>query len=116
MKIFLDMVGCRLNQSEIETYARQFQAAGHTLVPTAEGADLAVINTCTVTAAAASDSRQKIRQAGRAVAGQVAVTGCWATLNPFEAAALPPVSQVISNTQKDRLVFDLLQISAEPFE
>ncbi len=30
MKVYLDMVGCRLNQAEIEQYARQFRAAGHT--------------------------------------------------------------------------------------
>jgi len=65
MKIFLDTVGCRLNQSEIETYARQFHAAGHTLVADPAEANLAVINTCAVTSSAASDSRQKIRQAGR---------------------------------------------------
>ncbi|UCD99767.1 MAG: tRNA (N(6)-L-threonylcarbamoyladenosine(37)-C(2))-methylthiotransferase MtaB, partial [Chloroflexota bacterium] len=66
MKIFLDSIGCRLNQSEIENYARQFRAAGHNLVPTPGEADLAVINTCTVTYAADSDSRAKIRQAVRA--------------------------------------------------
>jgi len=31
MKIYLDMIGCRLNQSEIEIMARQFTAAGHSL-------------------------------------------------------------------------------------
>jgi threonylcarbamoyladenosine tRNA methylthiotransferase MtaB len=71
MKVFLDMVGCRLNQSEIESYARQFRLAGHTLTPEAKLADLIVINTCTVTAAAASDSRQKIRQAARTGANQI---------------------------------------------
>ncbi len=77
MKVYLDTIGCRLNQSEIESYARQFTAAGHSLVPTAEEADLVVVNTCAVTNAAASDSRQKIRQAARAGAKEIAVTGCW---------------------------------------
>ena len=52
MKVYLDTVGCRLNQSEIETYARQLTAAGHTLVATMEEAEMMVLNTCTVTAAA----------------------------------------------------------------
>ncbi|MGW8252042.1 MAG: tRNA (N(6)-L-threonylcarbamoyladenosine(37)-C(2))-methylthiotransferase MtaB, partial [Anaerolineales bacterium] len=65
MKVFLDSVGCRLNQSEIEAYARQFHAAGHSLVASAEDADLVVVNTCSVTAAAASDSRNRIRGAAR---------------------------------------------------
>jgi threonylcarbamoyladenosine tRNA methylthiotransferase MtaB len=116
MKIFLDSIGCRLNQSEIELFARQFRAAGHSLVPEAKDADLVVVNTCTVTAAAASDSRQKIRQAARAGAQQVVATGCWATLDPQGAAALPNVSRVISNLTKDQLVSELLQISPETFD
>jgi threonylcarbamoyladenosine tRNA methylthiotransferase MtaB len=111
MKIYLDTVGCRLNQSEIETFARQFCATGHTLVPTPDDADLVVVNTCAVTAAASSDSRQKIRQASRAGAREIVVTGCWSTLDPITAAALPRVSRVIPNTNKDNLVVDLLKIS-----
>lgn len=116
MKVFLDSVGCRLNQSEIETYARQFYAAGHTLVPSAEQADLVVVNTCTVTAAAAADSRGKIRQAARLGAAQVVVTGCWSTLNPQAAQELPSVAHLVANSEKDRLVADLLQISHETFD
>jgi threonylcarbamoyladenosine tRNA methylthiotransferase MtaB len=116
MKVYLDTVGCRLNQSEIETFARQFRGAGHTLVSQAAEADLVVINTCTVTAAAASDSRQKIRQAARAGAGRVVATGCWATLEPGSAASLSAVSHVISNTHKDNLVSELLQIPQETFD
>lgn len=116
MKIYLDTVGCRLNQSEIETYARQFRAAGHTLIPTPEGADLVVVNTCAVTAAAASDSRQKVRQAASAGAKDIAVTGCWASLNPQGAAALPAVTQVVDNAAKDHLVANLLQIPLDSFD
>ena len=108
MKIFLDTIGCRLNQSEIEIYARQYHAAGHTLVATADQADLVIINTCTVTAQAAADSRQQIRQAARQGAAKIVVTGCWATMEPGIAAALPRVSQVIPNQDKDRLVSILL--------
>src|SRR5512135_2628692 len=104
MKIFLDMVGCRLNQSELENIARQFRIAGHSLSSSPESADLIVINTCTVTSAAASDSRQKIRQAARVSTAQVVVTGCWATMHPIEAANLPGTSHVISNQDKDILV------------
>ena len=116
MKIFLDMVGCRLNQSEIETYARQFRLAGHSLTSDAALADLIVINTCTVTAAAASDSRQKIRQASRAGNHQIIVTGCYATLNPPLTADLPGVSQVIGNVEKDNLVPIVLNIPASIFD
>ena len=116
MKIYLDTIGCRLNQAEIEQYARQFRSAGHELVSTPQDADLAVVNTCAVTAEAASDSRQKIRQAARAGVGEVIVTGCWSTLKPQEAAGLPGVQRVVPNAQKDHLVSDLLHISLDEFE
>jgi threonylcarbamoyladenosine tRNA methylthiotransferase MtaB len=115
VKVYLDSVGCRLNQSEIERYARVFRAAGHELVALPENADLTVINTCTVTAAAASDSRQKIRQASRAGTGEILVTGCWSTLNPLEAVQLPSVAQVIANN-KEKLVTDYLQIDVSDID
>lgn len=116
MKIYLDMVGCRLNQSEIEAYARQFRLAGYTLISEIDSADLIVINTCTVTAAAASDSRQKIRQAARSGAAQIIVTGCYASLNPTEAAALPRVTQVVDNQSKDKLVPLVLNLPLSTFD
>jgi threonylcarbamoyladenosine tRNA methylthiotransferase MtaB len=116
MKIYLDTIGCRLNQSEIETYARQFLAAGHMLVSDPQEADLAIINTCAVTAAAASDSRKKIRQTARAGAKEIIVTGCWSSLHPKEAARLPAVQQVIPNLDKDQLVPELLHIPTEIFD
>jgi len=115
MNVYLDMVGCRLNQSELENYARQFRFAGHTLVSSPESADLVVINTCTVTSAAASDSRQKVRQAARLGSGRIVLTGCWAALNASEAARLPGVSQVVSNDTKDDLVSIVLDLPAEDF-
>jgi len=116
MKIYLDTIGCRLNQSEIETYASQFHKLGHELVPTAGEADLAVVNTCAVTAAAASDSRSRIRRAARTGAGEIVVTGCWSTLNPRTAASLPGVSRVVPNAEKDLLVPGSLGIPLESFD
>ena len=116
MKIFLDTIGCRLNQAEIESLGRQFRAAGHEIVPTAMGADLAVVNTCSVTSAAASDSRAAIRRAGRMGAGELVVTGCWATLEPEKAAGLPGVHRIVSNLQKDSLASDLLGLPQEFFD
>jgi len=122
MRVYLDFIGCRLNQSEIEKLAAQFRAIGYEIVGAAEQADLAIINTCAVTAEATSDSRQKIRQAVRQGAGQVVVTGCWATLEPKQAAALPGVSRVIPNAEKSHLVeqvigqplYDLEPLAREP--
>ena len=108
MKIYLDTIGCRLNQSEIESMARQFRAAGHEIVISPNGADMAVVNTCAVTTEAASDSRGKIRQIARAGVGEIVATGCWVTLQPGQANALPNVSRVVTNDRKDHLVADAL--------
>jgi threonylcarbamoyladenosine tRNA methylthiotransferase MtaB len=116
MKIYLDMVGCRLNQAEIEQMARQFRAQGHEMVGAAGDADLVVVNTCSVTSEAAADSRQKIRQAAREGAGEIIVTGCWATLQPQAAAELPGVTRVTPNDRKDRLVSDLLAPPPSTFQ
>lgn len=116
MKIFLDTIGCRLNQSEIERFATQFRTAGHTIVETAREADLVVVNTCTVTSAAASDSRQKIRQAARQGVEDIVVTGCWSTLDPEGAAGMPNVRRVVPNLEKDRLVAETLGVEAMDFD
>ncbi|MBI5823373.1 MAG: tRNA (N(6)-L-threonylcarbamoyladenosine(37)-C(2))-methylthiotransferase MtaB [Chloroflexi bacterium] len=116
MKIFLDTIGCRLNQAEIETMARQFRAAGHEIVATAEHAELAVVNTCAVTTQAASDSRSKIRNIARAGVEQIIPTGCWTTLQPKEAAALPNILRVVTNDQKDSLVATTLNLEPSTFD
>ena len=116
MKIYLDTIGCRLNQSEIETMARQFRAAGHEIVATAELADMAVVNTCAVTSEAASDSRGKIRHIARAGVNEIVATGCWTTLQPQRALELPNVLHVVTNERKDHLVADVLKLSSEIFE
>jgi threonylcarbamoyladenosine tRNA methylthiotransferase MtaB len=116
MKIYLDTIGCRLNQSEIESMAHQFRAAGHEIVGSAQQADMAVVNTCAVTNDAASVSRRKIRQIARAGVGEIVATGCWATLQPREAASLPHVLSVVPNPQKDRLVAQTLDLPLAAFD
>jgi threonylcarbamoyladenosine tRNA methylthiotransferase MtaB len=116
MKIYLDTIGCRLNQSEIETMARQFRAAGHEIVASAEFADMAVVNTCAVTTEAASDSRGKLRNIARAGVKEIVATGCWTTLQPQAAKDLPNVLHVVTNDRKDHLVADVLQLPTEKFD
>lgn len=116
MKIYLDTIGCRLNQSEIETMARNFRAAGHEIVAAAELADMAVVNTCAVTNDAASASRGKIRQIARAGVDEIIATGCWTTLQPQKALELPNVLRVVTNDRKDLLVADVLDLPTETFD
>ncbi len=108
MKVHLDSVGCKLNQSELERLARDFQRAGHTIVASPKDSDLIVINTCTVTKAAAADSRSKARHAHRQnPQAKIVLTGCWSSMEPNAAAALPGVTQVVPNSAKQRLVAGL---------
>jgi len=62
MKVYLQSLGCKLNQSELDSLACQFVQAGHTVVGTAREADLCVVNTCAVTQTAVGKSRQAIRR------------------------------------------------------
>jgi len=121
MKVYLDMIGCRLNQSEIEIMARQFSTAGHTLVADPADAELAVVNTCTVTAAAAADSRKTIRRIARSGVQRIIATGCWSSLYPDQARDLLGVTGVVPNMEKETLVSSLLDldqvlIDREPLE
>lgn len=105
MKVHLRMLGCRLNQSEIDAMARQFEAQGHQIVDSAAEADWAVVNTCAVTQDASRSSRKLVRQLHREnAAAQITVTGCHAQLAPGETAALPGVVRVVGNAEKDDLV------------
>jgi len=116
MRVYLESVGCRLNQAEIEQFARQLRAYGHTLVATPSEADFALINTCTVTTAADSDSRKKIRQLTRAGVSKLIATGCWVTLNPQIALELDSVAQIVPNDEKDELVRKYLQPVDDPID
>jgi threonylcarbamoyladenosine tRNA methylthiotransferase MtaB len=113
MRIFLDTIGCRLNQSEIEGFANLFRALGHQVVGDPAQADVAIVNTCAVTVKAAADSRKQLRRAGREGARMVIATGCWATLEPEAAQNLEGVSRVFVNDRKDSLVADILNITPE---
>ena len=116
MNIYLDTIGCRLNQSEIEKIGQQFQQAGHQIIDDPSEADIVVVNTCTVTSNAASDSRGKIRKAYRAGCQKIIVTGCWSDIDPQAALALPGVHNVVMNKEKDFLVRDLLSLPPQVFD
>lgn len=99
-------LGCKTNQFESAAMEETLTAAGYQPVPFAEGADLVIINTCTVTSATDSQSRNLIRRARRHNAGcRIVVTGCYAQVDPAALADLPGVSLVIGNEEKR----DLLQ-------
>jgi len=105
MNVYLESLGCRLNQSELESLALQFVAAGHAVVDDPVQADVCVLNTCAVTAEAERKSRHRVRVLARANSHvRVAVVGCFATLALEGCAALPGVAWVVPNVDKDRTV------------
>jgi threonylcarbamoyladenosine tRNA methylthiotransferase MtaB len=114
MRVYLDQIGCRLNYSEMETLAQRLRGAGHHIVAAPEQAQVVVFNSCAVTGEASKTSRQRIRTLHRAnPAARLAVTGCWVTLEPETAAALPGVALAADNQRKDLLHLLLEPWSAE---
>ena len=105
VKVYLSTLGCKLNESELESWTRRFANDGYDIVNDPHDADLIVLNTCTVTHIAARKSRQMTRQLARAnPSAQIVLTGCFVDISPDEARKLPNVSLVVPNADKDRLV------------
>ncbi len=114
MRVFFSNLGCKLNQAEVDALARQFIARGHDVVAALDQADLHVVNTCTVTQQAASDSRRAARQSARGgLPARTVLTGCYATAETAAARSLGGVDLVVVNSDKDRLL-DLVDRAFPP--
>ncbi len=97
--------GCKLNQADSQMLTRRFREAGYRVVEPSAAADVVVLNSCTVTAAADAKARQYLRAARRRNPCAVVVaTGCYAQRAPAELEGLSEVSLVIGNTGKGGLV------------
>ena len=104
MKVYVRALGCRLNYAEIDAIARDLAADGHVLVDSPDKAEQIIVNTCAVTHDAVRSSRALVRQQHRAAPNaSITMTGCYAELAPEAAAALPGVSLVVPNAEKDAL-------------
>jgi threonylcarbamoyladenosine tRNA methylthiotransferase MtaB len=118
VNVFLSMLGCRLNEAELESWARSFRAAGHAVVASPASAQMIVVNTCAVTAEATRKSRKLVGGLHRRnPSARLVVTGCFAELEPTAAASMLGVDLVLGNADKDRLVArvtDELDTSAMP--
>jgi threonylcarbamoyladenosine tRNA methylthiotransferase MtaB len=102
-------LGCKVNQYEAAAFQDGFEAAGLKVVTGNRSADLVVINSCAVTATAAAQSNQTLRQAlRRNPAAAVVLTGCQVELAADELAALAELRgrtlTLIGNSCKDQLV------------
>ena len=103
MKYAVVTFGCRVNQAESLIIEDGLRGQGAVAAST-DDADLVVVNTCSVTASADQSARQTIRRIARANPGVcIVVTGCYATRQREEAAALPNVVEVVPNADKDEI-------------
>jgi threonylcarbamoyladenosine tRNA methylthiotransferase MtaB len=104
MKYSIITFGCRVNQADSLAIEGEFLARGAEATSPSD-ADVVVVNTCSVTASADQGARQTIRRIVRDnPAVRVVVTGCYATRDAADVRALPNVTRVIPNTDKDHLV------------
>lgn len=98
-------LGCKLNYSETSAIGRVFEEKGYREVKFEDGADIYVINTCSVTDFADRKCRKTVRQALRhAPDAYVVVIGCYAQLKPKEIAAIPGVDLVLGAAEKFRIL------------
>ena len=110
-------LGCKLNYAETSTYERGFINAGYESVPWNKGADLFVINTCSVTEHADKKSRNIIRKLHKVSPdATIVVTGCYAQLKKAEVEALEGVSLVFGANEKSSLVTTTLSYIAQRTE
>jgi len=95
-KIAFHTLGCKLNFAETSTLARSFPADKFERVPSSRKADIYIINTCSVTDIADRKCRQTIRKfINRSPDAFIAVTGCYAQLNPLELASITGVDLIL---------------------
>jgi len=103
--VAITTLGCKTNQFESAAMSEALGKAGFQLVPFGAGADLIVINTCTVTARTDAESRRLIRRAHRQnPTAKIVVTGCYAQLAHAEISKLAGVNLVIGNLEKKGIV------------
>ena len=105
MTIAYITLGCKLNYAETSTYERRLTAAGLETVRWTKGADIFLVNTCTVTEHSDKKSRNIIRKLHRQCPeAKIYVTGCYAQLKKAEIEAIEGVTAVFGAEEKSRIV------------
>jgi threonylcarbamoyladenosine tRNA methylthiotransferase MtaB len=96
--------GCRATDADAVSVRHQLVSQGLTLIDAHSHADVVVLNTCTVTAAADAQARETVRKIHRAnPTAQIVVTGCYAQRAPEEVAALLGVTWVVGNSHQSEI-------------
>jgi threonylcarbamoyladenosine tRNA methylthiotransferase MtaB len=101
---YIEQFGCRATQADAAAIERQLRDRGFAAAGESACADVVIVNTCTVTAAADAQAREAIRKLhARNPAARVIATGCYAQRAPEELAALPGVAWVVGNSHKPEI-------------
>ena len=121
-RFFIQNFGCRATQADGAALQGLLERAGLAEASEARTADLVILNTCTVTAAADDDVRKSIHRVHReSPDARILVTGCYAQRAPEELASIPGVEWVVGNSHKPRipelisLAPSLEKVSAAPY-
>ena len=97
-------LGCKLNFSETSTIARDLENEGFARVEFESGADIYVINTCSVTDQADKKCRNVVRRALKYNSSAfIVVIGCYAQLKPKEISSIKGVDLVLGAQEKFNL-------------
>ena len=103
--VMIETHGCKLNQADTQSLARELIGAGYSLERDAGQHDVYVLNTCTVTHVADRKARQAIRAAKRRNPdATIVVTGCYAQRAPNDLRSMPEIDLVAGNVDKPTLV------------
>ena len=116
-KVALHNLGCKVNAYEVEAMQQLLEKAGYEIVPFTEGADVYVINTCTVTNIADRKSRQMLHKAKKMNPNAIVVaTGCYVQTDTEKLKADAAVDMILGNNQKTQIVEALEAFMKEPQE
>jgi threonylcarbamoyladenosine tRNA methylthiotransferase MtaB len=97
----IENFGCRATDADAAALRRELLGTGLALAAGHSSADIVVLNTCTVTAAADSQTREAVRKIHRANPdARIVVTGCYAQRKPEEIAGIEGVAWVIGNSHQ----------------
>lgn len=108
-------LGCKLNFSETSTIGRHLNDAGFERVEFEKGADVYVINTCSVTDHADKKCKKVVKEALKFnPSAFVAIIGCYAQLKPQEIANIPGVDIVLGAAEKFNLIEHLSDLTKKP--
>ena len=104
-KVELHNLGCKVNAYETEAMQQMLEAAGYEIVPFEPGADIYVINTCSVTNIADRKSRQMLHKAKKMNPDAIVVAaGCYVQADTKKAEADASIDIIIGNNKKQELI------------